>query len=195
RRSSDLCGRSRRLRPPAAAGLLLDRARQLPRRSAPALHPLDRHCRPHLAVVSTRASHARRRPGKDSGMTSTDSPGHSAGLDGPASEAILKAGRFFRRGEASEDLRTVTHTGGRESDVFYRDRWSHDKVVRSTHGVNCTGSCSWKVYVKEGIITWEAQQTDYPDIGDDLPGYEPRGCPRGAAFSWYTYSPTRVRYP
>jgi nitrate reductase alpha subunit len=24
---------------------------------------------------------------------------------------------------------------------------------------------------------------------------EPRGCPRGAAFSWYTYSPTRVRYP
>ncbi|MBD0322890.1 MAG: nitrate reductase subunit alpha, partial [Aldersonia sp.] len=23
----------------------------------------------------------------------------------------------------------------------------------------------------------------------------PRGCPRGAAFSWYTYSPTRVRYP
>jgi hypothetical protein len=24
--------------------------------------------------------------------------------------------------------------------------------------VNCTGSCSWKVYVKDGIITWEAQQ-------------------------------------
>jgi hypothetical protein len=28
-----------------------------------------------------------------------------------------------------------------EADDFYRDRWSHDKVVRSTHGVNCTGSC------------------------------------------------------
>jgi uncharacterized protein (DUF488 family) len=25
-------------------------------------------------------------------------------------------------------------------------------VVRSTHGVNCTGPCSWKVYVKDGII-------------------------------------------
>ena len=123
-------------------------------------------------------------------MTATDPR-----MDGPASEALLKAGRFFRRGTASDDLRTVTIEGGREADVFYRDRWSHDKVVRSTHGVNCTGSCSWKVYVKEGIITWEAQQTDYPDIGDDLPGYEPRGCPRGAAFSWYTYSPTRVRYP
>jgi hypothetical protein len=38
-------------------------------------------------------------------------------------------------------------------------------VVRSTHGVNCTGSCSWKVYVKDGIITWETQQTDYPSKG------------------------------
>ena len=27
----------------------------------------------------------------------------------------------------------------------YRQRWQHDKIVRSTHGVNCTGSCSWKV--------------------------------------------------
>jgi nitrate reductase alpha subunit len=85
--------------------------------------------------------------------------------------------------------------GGRQADDFYRDRWSHDKVVRSTHGVNCTGSCSWKVYVKDGIITWESQQTDYPSVGPDSPEYEPRGCPRGAAFSWYTYSPTRVRYP
>ena len=68
-------------------------------------------------------------------------------------------------------------------------------MVRSTHGVNCTGSCSWKVYVKDGIITWETQETDYPTAGPDRPDYEPRGCPRGAAFSWYTYSPTRVRYP
>ena len=34
-----------------------------------------------------------------------------------------------------------------------------------------------------------------PHHGADRPEYEPRGCPRGAAFSWYTYSPTRVRYP
>ena len=62
----------------------------------------------------------------------------------------------------------------------YRDRWQHDKVVRSTHGVNCTGSCSWKVHVKDGIITWETQQTDYPSNGPDMPDYEPRGCPRGS---------------
>ncbi len=119
----------------------------------------------------------------------------STGLDGPAADALLKAGRFFTRWDETDDGRAVFREGGRQGDVFYRDRWSHDKVVRSTHGVNCTGSCSWKVYVKDGIITWESQQTDYPSVGPDSPEYEPRGCPRGAAFSWYTYSPTRVRYP
>lgn len=118
-----------------------------------------------------------------------------AGIDGPGSDALLKAGRFFTRWKETDDGRVVFREGGRAGDVFYRDRWSHDKVVRSTHGVNCTGSCSWKVYVKDGIITWESQETDYPSVGPDRPEYEPRGCPRGAAFSWYTYSPTRVRYP
>ncbi|GAA1895463.1 nitrate reductase subunit alpha [Streptomyces sodiiphilus] len=117
------------------------------------------------------------------------------GIDGELSDALVGTRRFFTRAEVSEDHRTLHRIGGRQADEFYRDRWSHDKVVRSTHGVNCTGSCSWKVYVKDGIITWEAQQTDYPSVGPDRPEYEPRGCPRGAAFSWYTYSPTRVRYP
>ncbi|MFI1538584.1 nitrate reductase subunit alpha [Streptomyces anandii] len=117
------------------------------------------------------------------------------GLDSELTDALVRSRRYFTRAEVSKDLRTLHKTGGRRADDFYRDRWSHDKVVRSTHGVNCTGSCSWKVYVKDGIITWEAQQTDYPSVGPDRPEYEPRGCPRGAAFSWYTYSPTRVRYP
>ena len=116
-------------------------------------------------------------------------------LDGDLTHALVGTRRYFTRGEVSEDRRTLHQVGGRQADDFYRDRWSHDKVVRSTHGVNCTGSCSWKVYVKDGIITWESQQTDYPSVGPDSPEYEPRGCPRGAAFSWYTYSPTRVRYP
>jgi len=117
------------------------------------------------------------------------------GLDDPLTQALVRTRRFFTKAEVSKDLRTLHRSGGREADAFYRDRWAHDKVVRSTHGVNCTGSCSWKVYVKDGIITWESQQTDYPSTGPDRPEYEPRGCPRGAAFSWYTYSPTRVRYP
>jgi len=120
---------------------------------------------------------------------------HVLGMDDAVTETLLRAGRYLRRADTSGDLRAVYRIGGRESDAFQRAQWSHDAVVRSTHGVNCTGSCSWKVYVKDGIITWEEQQTDYPSTGPDRPEYEPRGCPRGAAFSWYTYSPTRVRHP
>ena len=119
----------------------------------------------------------------------------SHSVQGPAAQALLDVGNFFTKWDESDDGRAVFRDGGRKGDVFYRDRWSHDKIVRSTHGVNCTGSCSWKVYVKDGIITWETQETDYPSVGPDRPEYEPRGCPRGAAFSWYTYSPTRVRHP
>ncbi len=83
----------------------------------------------------------------------------------------------------------------RQWEDAYRQRWQHDKIVRSTHGVNCTGSCSWKVYVKSGLITWETQQTDYPRTRPDLPNHEPRGCPRGASYSWYVYSAQRVKHP
>jgi hypothetical protein len=37
------------------------------------------------------------------------------------------------------------------------------------------------------IITWENQQIDYPSCGPDMPEFEPRGCPRGASFSWYEF--------
>ena len=83
----------------------------------------------------------------------------------------------------------------RQWEDFYRNRWQHDSSVRSTHGVNCTGGCSWMVYVKEGIITWEMQATDYPLLESKLPPYEPRGCQRGISTSWYVYSPIRVKYP
>ncbi|KAA3654244.1 MAG: nitrate reductase subunit alpha [Proteobacteria bacterium] len=77
----------------------------------------------------------------------------------------------------------------------YRNRWRHDKVVRSTHGVNCTGGCSWKIFVKNGLVSFEMQQTDYPRTREDLPNHEPRGCQRGASFSWYLYSPHRIKHP
>lgn len=83
----------------------------------------------------------------------------------------------------------------RSWEDFYRNRWSSDRVVRSTHGVNCTGSCSWDIHVKNGIVTWEMQALDYPIIDKKIPPYEPRGCQRGISYSWYVYSPLRVKYP
>ncbi|MBI5631289.1 MAG: nitrate reductase subunit alpha [Elusimicrobia bacterium] len=83
----------------------------------------------------------------------------------------------------------------RSWEEFYRNRWQHDKVVRSTHGVNCTGGCTWNIHVKDGIVTWEMQGLDYPLLESSLPPYEPRGCQRGISYSWYLYSPLRVKYP
>jgi nitrate reductase alpha subunit len=54
-----------------------------------------------------------------------------AGIGTDLDEALVRAGRYLRRGVVSGDLRTVEKTGGREADSFYRDRWS---LVRSTRG-------------------------------------------------------------
>jgi nitrate reductase / nitrite oxidoreductase, alpha subunit len=113
----------------------------------------------------------------------------------PEGRALLRARQFFGRRSRSEDGWSEESTYSRAWEQTYRRRWQHDRVVRSTHGVNCTGSCSWRVHVKDGLVTWETQQTDYPSNGPDVPDYEPRGCPRGASFSWYVYSPVRPKYP
>lgn len=114
-----------------------------------------------------------------------------------AADRLLKAGQLLRRSPTTLDLRAVYRTDQNVNDRPYRERWAHDKVVRSTHGVNCTGSCSWKVYVKDGLITWETQQTDYPSVGPDRPEYEPRGCPRGASFPGTPIRPPvfAIRWP
>jgi nitrate reductase alpha subunit len=117
--------------------------------------------------------------------------------------SFLFALRFFRpkgekyncQEEKTADNWGEIRCGQRVWEDFYRKRWQYDKKVRSTHGVNCTGSCSWDVYVKNGILVWETQRTDYPDCGKGFPNHEPRGCPRGATYSWYTYSPVRLKYP
>ncbi|TAK31309.1 MAG: nitrate reductase subunit alpha [Chloroflexota bacterium] len=92
-------------------------------------------------------------------------------------------------------IKDIVSPQQRQWEEFYRNRWQCDKVVRSTHGVNCTGGCSWMIHVKNGIVTWEMQALDYPDFDKSLPPYEPRGCQRGISFSWYIYSPMRVKYP
>jgi nitrate reductase alpha subunit len=111
------------------------------------------------------------------------------------SHFLDRLSHFSSPKETFSDGHGVTTGEDRTWEDAYRDRWAHDKIVRSTHGVNCTGSCSWKIYVKGGIVTWETQQTDYPRTRDDLPNHEPRGCARGASYSWYLYSANRVKYP
>jgi nitrate reductase alpha subunit len=92
-------------------------------------------------------------------------------------------------------IKDIVSPKTRDWEEFYRNRWAHDRVVRSTHGVNCTGSCAWMIYVKQGVVTWEMQATDHIELEGEIPPYEPRGCQRGISYSWYLYSPMRVKYP
>ncbi|MBA2346773.1 MAG: hypothetical protein H0V81_00620, partial [Solirubrobacterales bacterium] len=92
----------------------------------------------------------------------------------PGQSLLTRAHEYFRHGPANAEGWSMLIDRHRRSEAYYRDRWRHDKVVRSTHGVNCTGSCSWNVYVKDGLITWETQATDYPRTDPARPDHEPR---------------------
>ncbi|MFV1982623.1 MAG: nitrate reductase subunit alpha [Thiohalomonadales bacterium] len=104
--------------------------------------------------------------------------------------------KFFTKvKESFSDGHGILTNEDRNWEDAYRRRWQFDKVVRSTHGVNCTGGCSWNIHVKNGLVAFEMQATDYPRTRPDLPNHEPRGCQRGASYSWYLYSPHRVKHP
>lgn len=83
----------------------------------------------------------------------------------------------------------------RDWETFYKDEWDWDSVSRSTHGVNCTGSCSWNVYVKNGQVWREEQAGDYPQFDDSLPDPNPRGCQKGACYTDYVNADQRVTHP
>jgi len=69
---------------------------------------------------------------------------------------------YLRRGERIDQDWTELSQRSRAWESLYRRRWQHDRVVRSTHGVNCTGSCSWQVFIKDGIITWRRSRPTIP---------------------------------
>ena len=52
-------------------------------------------------------------------MTETTS---RPGMDSPLTEALIGARKFFTKAKVSEDSRVLFKEGGREGDVFYRDR-------------------------------------------------------------------------
>jgi len=79
----------------------------------------------------------------------------------------------------------------------YRQKWVWDKVVRSSHWVNCwyQAHCAWNVYVKDGVVWREEQAADYPQVRPDVSDFNPRGCQKGACYSERMYDPTRVKFP
>jgi DMSO reductase family type II enzyme molybdopterin subunit len=83
---------------------------------------------------------------------------------------------------------------GRWEDIM-RNKWTWDRVVRGSRGINCTGHCAFNVYVRNGIVWREEQQGEYGASGDDVPDYGPRGCQKGLRQAKHMYGKQRVLYP
>ena len=80
---------------------------------------------------------------------------------------------------------------------IYQERWRWDKVVKSSHFVNCwyQAHCAWNVYVKDGLVWREEQVGTYEATNPDVPDANPRGCQKGACYSEKMYDPSRLKYP
>jgi hypothetical protein len=83
-------------------------------------------------------------PAADTAATGAGGSTGGAAGDGVADavERLMRSARFFFPGRPSADGRVLYREGGRGADEFYRERWRHDREVRSTHGVaNCSAIC------------------------------------------------------
>jgi DMSO reductase family type II enzyme molybdopterin subunit len=81
------------------------------------------------------------------------------------------------------------------TDVW-RERWTWDKVVHSSHTrANCISTCSWNIFVKDGIAWREEQNAIYEQSEPGVPDFNPRGCQKGACYTHLMYEGSRVVHP
>jgi len=94
---------------------------------------------------------------------------------------------------APEKTAPVVYAG--VGDV-YREAWKWDRVVHSSHArANCISTCSWNVFVKNGIAWREEQNAIYEASEPGVPDFNPRGCQKGACYTHLMYEPSRVTHP
>ncbi len=85
----------------------------------------------------------------------------------------------------------------RSHEDVYREAWTWDKVVHSSHArANCISGCSWEIFVKDGIAWREEQNAIYRSSEPDLvPDFNPRGCQKGACYTGLMYESSRIVHP
>ncbi len=89
--------------------------------------------------------------------------------------------------------RNVSYLG---SDDIYRRKWTWDRVIKGTHGVNCGYQrCAWNIYVKDDVVWREEQLATYEQTNSDVADFNPRGCQKGACYSDRMYDQSRLTVP
>jgi steroid C-25 hydroxylase alpha subunit len=84
----------------------------------------------------------------------------------------------------------------RRWEDLYRQKWTWDRIVKGTHiRTNCIAACSWNVFVKDGMVWREEQNTIYQPSNPNVPDMNPRGCQKGSCYSQLMYEPSRLKYP
>lgn len=93
-------------------------------------------------------------------------------------------------------VRAAERPAYRDWRDLYRQRWTWDRVVHSSHvRANCISACSWNVFVRDGIAWREEQNAVYTPVEDGVPDFNPRGCQKGACYTHLMYEPTRILHP
>ncbi len=102
---------------------------------------------------------------------------------------------FSMREESFSDGHGVTTGEDRTWEDAYRNRWAHDKIVRSTHGVNCTGTCAGRSTSRAASSPGKpSRPTTRARAGTCRT--TSRAAARGVrSYSWYLYSANRVKHP
>lgn len=100
-----------------------------------------------------------------------------------------------------QELAAANETAKAPTDLPYHDRyrqkWSWDGLVKSTHTTNCgsSHSCAFNVYTKDGVVVREEQLSHYPQVKAGIPDSNPKGCQKGCGYSEFMYSKPRVTEP
>jgi anaerobic selenocysteine-containing dehydrogenase len=93
-------------------------------------------------------------------------------------------------GQTNAALAALVQTTARPWEQQMRDRFVGETKFRAVNMPNCTGSCGWNVFQKDGIVQRVEPPLDYPD--DE---YNPRGCMKGQTYHRRVYAADRVKYP
>ncbi|MEZ5564877.1 MAG: molybdopterin-dependent oxidoreductase [Gammaproteobacteria bacterium] len=128
-------------------------------------------------------------------MTETTLPGRTTSRrDFLATAGAMAVSLQLRYAPASAANAGQPQTPYGAWEDLMRQKWTWDRVTHGTHGTNCSGTCAFNVYVKNGIVWREEQQGEYGQ-SEDAPDYGPRGCQKGLRHAKYMYGKQRILYP